>query len=297
MLEIELAGVKLRNPTILASGVLGTTGACLQRVYSAGAGAVTCKSIGQKREGNPTPVVAELEDGFMNALGLPCPGPEEMHAELEKLELPLIVSIHGKSPSEFAELAKQFTDRAGLFELNVSCPNVAGDIIGKDAEESAKVTKAVKKVTAKGVFVKLTPDVSDIAEIARAVEKAGADGITAINTVPAMVIDTNVRRPVLSFRRGGLSGRAIHPIAVRCVYDIYRAVEIPIIGTGGVEHATDAIELMLAGATAIGIGTGARDLGVFKRVCDGIETYLREKGLRIEELVGAAHERGGGAGA
>ncbi len=290
MLEIELAGLKLRNPTILASGILGSTGASLQRVYDCGAGMVTCKSIGlDVRKGNPSPVFAEVKNGFVNALGLPCAGPKEMHEELEKVTAPLIVSIHGKTEEEFTSLAEKFEDIGSALELNVSCPNVKGKIIGTDLEEVAGVTKAVKKVAKKPVFVKLTPAVSNISEIARAVEKAGADGIVAINTMPAMVIDTNVRRPVLSFKKGGLSGSGLHPIAVRCVYEIFEAVKVPIIGTGGVESAEAAIELMLAGATAVGIGSGARDLGVFERVSTGIEKYLKENGMKIQDVVGAAH--------
>ena len=296
----EIAGLKLANPTMLAAGILGYTGLSMKRVIDAGAGAVVTKSMGlEPRTGYPNPTVVQTDCGLLNAMGLPNPGiihfKEEMK-ELQKLEAPTIISIYGFSPEDFAKVAKAAVEiGADAIELNVSCPNVkkAGAQIGSDSLLLTEIVKKVKKQVNKPVFVKLTPNVTDITEIAKAVEKAGADAITAVNTVKAMVIDTETCRPILTNKFGGLSGPAIKPIAVRCVYDVYSSADVPVIGCGGISCWQDAVEFMLAGASAVQIGTAIafKELDIFKSVTEGIEAYLERKGFNnVKEIVGLAHK-------
>ncbi len=303
MLSTTLCGVKLENPTVLASGILGVTAASLARVAKAGAGAVTKKSIGPKtREGHHNPVIVEVAGGYLNALGLPTAGPDEAVkdlAEYRKLsKTPIIASFYGSSADEFAQVARAIDGKADLLEANISCPNVQhefGKPFSACAEDAADVVKRIKKVSKTPLLVKLSPNVPDIVEIARAVEKAGADGITAINTVgPGMVIDLKARKPVLANRSGGMSGPAVKPIMVRCVYDIYKAVKIPVLGTGGVLTGEDAAEAIMAGARAVGIGTGVkyRGVGIFKLVQDELKEFMKKEGFSsVDEMVGVAHEK------
>jgi len=302
-LNVKLAGLKLRNPTILASGFLGVSGKLLKKVAEAGAGAVTTKSIGKEpRKGNPNPTVLEFDSWMMNAVGLSNPGYEKFKEEIKiakQGQVPVIASIFAGNPEDFAFLAKEMEDaKTDAIELNISCPNLApgeflGQSIGKNPDLSYDVVKAVKKVVKIPVITKLTPNVNDIKIIAEAVERAGTDIISAINTVgPGMIIDVETTKPVLANKFGGLSGPAIHPIAVKCVYDIYETVKVPIIGIGGVSHGKDAIEMMMAGASAVGIGTVIyyRGIDVFKKVCDEMTEFLESHGYSsLEEIRGLAH--------
>ncbi|MDH5461943.1 MAG: dihydroorotate dehydrogenase [Candidatus Bathyarchaeota archaeon] len=297
-LVTRIAGLKLANPTMLASGILGLSGSSLRRVVDAGAGAVVTKSVGVKpREGYSNPTVVQVECGLINALGLPNPGIHYFSEEISEAELraPVIMSIYGFSSEDFAEVASVAV-KAGVdaLELNLSCPHVerTGAEIGHDAGLVADVVERVKAKVDKPVFVKLTPNVADIVEMAKAAADSGADALTAINTVRAMTIDIETARPILANKIGGLSGAAIKPIAIRCVYEIYQEVDVPVIGCGGISTWRDAIEFMLAGASAVQIGTAVafEGLEVFRSVTEGIASYLREKGFRnVEEIVGLAH--------
>ncbi len=300
-LRTQVAGLSLRNPTMLASGILGTSAKILREVARAGAGAVTTKSVGLKpRRGYANPTVIQVECGLLNAVGLPNPGIREFSEEIEALgdlEVPLVVSVYGFSPSEFAEVAATASEcGASAIELNLSCPHVsgAGAETGRNPRMVSKVVKEVKGATEKPVFAKLTPNVANIKGLAEAAVSAGADAITAINTVRAMAIDIEAQRPVLANKFGGLSGAAIKPIAVRCIYEVCEAVDVPIIGCGGVRTWQDAVELMLAGASAVQIGSSVafEDLAVFESVAEGVASYLEGKGYRsVRDIVGLAHRR------
>jgi dihydroorotate dehydrogenase (NAD+) catalytic subunit len=298
-LATEIAGLKLANPTMLASGILGYTGLSLKSVIEAGAGAVVTKSMGMEpRTGYPNPTVVQTDCGLLNAMGLPNPGISHFKEEIKELKntgAPAIVSIYGYSSEEFAKVAETAAKMgADALELNVSCPHVkkAGAEIGCDRQLLTDVVKEVKKKVNIPVIVKLTPDVANIGEIAEAAEEAGADAITAINTVKAMSIDVETGRPLLANKFGGLSGPAIKPIAVRCVYDVYSSVDVPVIGCGGITGWQDAVEFMLAGASAVQIGTAIafKGVNVFSSVTKGVDEYLKRKGFKnVKELVGLAH--------
>ena len=305
-LAVSLCGVRLRNPLVLASGILGTEAELLTRVARAGAGAVTAKSCSlQPRAGHPNPSVLAWEHGLINAVGLANPGVEAEVEELVRAKgllrpvgSALIASVFADTVEHFAQVAAQVAQaRPDLIEVNISCPNVHdefGTPFSADPGAAAEVTAAVKDAVAgtAPVLVKLSPNVTDIRAIARAVQAAGADGITAINTLTGMVIDIQARRPVLANRTGGLSGPAIRPLAVRCVYEIYQAVDLPIVGTGGVTCGRDAVELIMAGATAVGIGSAVYDEGpeVFRRIGAEMEALMAGLGSEtVEELRGAAH--------
>jgi len=299
-LTTEIAGLKLANPTMLASGILGYTGLSLKSVIEAGAGAVVTKSLGlEPRTGYPNPTVVQVDCGLLNAMGLPNPGISHFKEEIKELKkagAPTIVSIYGYSSEEFAKVAETAAKMgADALELNVSCPHVkkAGAEIGCDPRLLTDVVEEVKKKVDKPVIVKLTPNVANIGKIAEAAEEAGADAITAINTVKAMSINVETGRPLLANKFGGLSGPAIKPIAVRCVYDVYRSVDVPVIGCGGITGWQDAVEFMLAGASAVQIGTAIafKGVSVFSSVAEGIDTYLQRKGFKnVKELVGLAHK-------
>ena len=298
-LAIEIAGLKLANPTMLASGILGMSGLTLKRAADAGAGAVVTKSVGlEPREGYSNPTVVQAECGLLNAVGLPNPGVHyfsEAIREAKELGVPIIVSVYGFSSEEFAEAARVAVESgADAIELNVSCPHVekTGAEIGQSSLLVAEIVKKVKGRVDKPVFVKLTPNVADIAKVAKAAAEAGADAITAINTVRAMTIDVETTRPILANKIGGLSGAAIKPIAVRCVYEVYREVDVPVIGCGGISTWRDAVEFMLAGASAVQIGTAIafNGLDVFKSVTKGVDAYLKKRGFRsVKEIVGLSH--------
>ena len=298
-LAIEIAGLKLANPTMLASGILGLSGLTLKRVADAGAGAVVTKSVGlEPREGYPNPTVVQTECGLLNAVGLPNPGVQYFSDEIreaKELGVPIVVSVYGFSSEEFAEAARVAVEAgADAIELNVSCPHVekTGAEIGQSPQLVAEIVKKVKGRVDKPVFTKLTPNVADIAKVAKAAAEAGADAITAINTVRAMTIDVETARPILANKIGGLSGTAIKPIAVRCVYEVCHEVDVPVIGCGGISTWRDAVEFMLAGASAVQIGTAIafNGLDVFKSVTKGVDAYLKKRGFRsVKEIVGLSH--------
>lgn len=299
-LKTCLPGLDLENPTALASGILGYSPESLQRIAEAGAGAVVTKSVGlEPRMGYPNPTVVQANCGIINAIGLPNPGINEYASEIKftkaVIKVPLIVSVYGYSAEEYATVAKAAEEAgADALELNVSCPHVkeTGSEIGQNPKLLTQVIRKVKAVTSKPVIVKLSPNVTDIVELAQAATKAGADALTAVNTVRAIAIDAETALPILSNTRGGLSGPAIKPIALRAVYDIYEQVKTPIFGCGGVTTWQDAVEFLLVGATAVQIGTAiaTHDPTVFQTVTRGVTAYLKKKNYRsIKEIVGQAH--------
>lgn len=299
MLGVKLCNVKLENPTILASGFLGTTACLLKKVADCGAGAVTIKSIGPvEREGNRNPAVLEWEHGLINAVGLPSAGYKNIGFELKELSQlgkPWIASVYGITIQDYVKITSFINKfNPDFVELNISCPNkIDGTVFSTDENLSKELVSAVKKVTKIPIIAKLTPNCDDIASIAKACEEAGADVINAINTLTGMVIDIEAGKPVLAFKTGGVSGPAIKPIAVRCVYQIYEAVKIPIIGTGGISNGEDAIEMMMAGASAVGIGSAIhyRGINVFNKICDEMKDWLKKnKYGSINEIAGIAHK-------
>jgi dihydroorotate dehydrogenase (NAD+) catalytic subunit len=301
-ISVSFCRAKMRNPTVLASGFLGVNIEMLKRVVEEGAGAVTFKSIGPRmKSGHRNPSVLAYEWGVINAVGLPSPGYKDMEGELARIKevgAPVFVSIYGASVEEFCEVAEAVAKyKPAAIELNVSCPNTKaeGMVFGCSEKLASEVVGAVKDVSGSvPVMPKLTPQALDIGKVAKACEEAGADAIAAINTVgPGMLINIEARKPVLDYKKGGISGPAIRPIAVRCVYEIYEAVDIPILGIGGVTEGRDAIELMQAGASTVGIGSGIyyRGIDVFRKVCDEMKIWMGENGYKnVKELVGAAHE-------
>lgn len=286
---VTVGGVQLANHTLLAAGVLGTTGASLARMMNLGAGGVVTKSIGpHPKDGHHGPCLVVLEDGLLNAMGLPNPSREFVDEITGLAKKPVIASIFGGTPAEFATVAGWFAGKVAGIELNLSCPHAEGygAAIGSDPKLVKACTEAVSS-TGVPTWVKLTPNVTDVTAIGKAAEAGGASAIVAINTVRAMRISTGLRRPVLGNRYGGLSGNAIFPIAVRCVYELYEAVEIPVIGCGGVATADNVIEMMMAGASAVEIGSAVRDdVKVFETIQKDL--YAKD-GLRQEEIVGCAH--------
>jgi dihydroorotate dehydrogenase (NAD+) catalytic subunit len=301
-LKTTLAGLTLCNPTMLASGILGYSTGTLENVVEGGAAAVVTKSIGLKpRNGYANPTVVQANCGLINAMGLPNPGIDEFVHELREakkvLNVPVIVSVYGYSEQDYATVAQKALDAgADAVELNVSCPHVkkTGSEIGQDAQVLKKVVRQVKAAVKKPVIVKLSPNVTDITEIAEAAEKAGADALTLINTVRAMAIDAETAVPVLGNRVGGLSGPAIKPVALRCVYEVYDRVRVPVIGVGGITNWRDAVEFLLAGASAVQIGTAVATKGsrVFGVIAKGTDEYLRKKGFKgVNDIVGLSHRR------
>jgi dihydroorotate dehydrogenase (NAD+) catalytic subunit len=302
-LTCEIAGVRLRNPIVLASGIIGTSSTLLARAAESGAGAVTAKSCGPApRAGHPNPVALDWGGGLINAIGLTNPGAEAevmllraARARLEPLGVPLIASIFAGTIEEFGRVAAIIARaEPALIEVNISCPNVAdefGTPFAALPESAAAVTAAVKASCSLPVAVKLAPNVPDIGRIAEAVVAAGADAITAINTMPGMVLDAASGRPVLSNRVGGISGPALKPIALRCVYEIARRVSVPIIGTGGVNTGRDAAEMLMAGATAVGVGSAVwyRGVSALGEIAAELAAFMQAEGYpRVAALRGRA---------
>ena len=300
-LSVTLSGLELSNPVIPASGTFGF-GYEFADLYDINVlGSISLKGTTKDaRLGNPLPRIAECEGGMINSVGLQNPGIraviEEELPRLEKVfHKPAIANISGFSADEYAYCAERFDadERIGLLEINVSCPNVHGGgmSFGTDPKQAAEVTKAVKAVTKKPVYIKLTPNVTDIAAVARACEDAGADGLSLINTLLGMRIDLKRRAPVIANKMGGFSGRAVKPVALRMVWQVYEAVDIPIIGMGGVATAGDVLEFMLAGATAVQVG--AENL-VNPWACPQIIAALPEAMAQysidnLSDIIGGAH--------
>lgn len=298
ILETEISGLKLKSPLILASGILGVSFSSMKRVIDAGAGAVTTKSIGpEPRKGYKNPSIIEIYPGtFMNAVGLGNPGIDNFISEIKKikeLNIPLIVSVFGDTNDSYISVAKKAKQAgADVIELNISCPHAEVSSIGIDKDLTYSLVSDIKKKIASPILVKLNPNVTDIGEIALSAEKAGADGVVAINTVAALKIDINTKRPILSHGSGGLSGRAIHPIAVKKMYDLYKRLKIPIIGCGGVSDWKDVIEFILAGASAVQIGTGLyQGVEIISEINNGLINYLKTNQFKsLTELKGLAHQ-------
>ncbi|MBE0524385.1 MAG: dihydroorotate dehydrogenase [Methanosarcinales archaeon] len=296
-LAIEITKLKLENPIILAAGVLGTTGSSLKRMADSGAGAVVTKSIGSEpKEGHPNPTMVKLDCGFLNAMGLPNPSYKDFQDELAAAKLggiPVIASVFGAHPDEFAEIINGLQG-ADAYELNVSCPHASGygAVVGTDPVLVEDITRAAKKAAKAPVWVKLTPNVTDIVEIGEAAQKGDADAVVAINTVRGMAVDIHSGYPLLGNIYGGLSGKAIRPVAVKCIFDLYKALDIPIIGVGGVESWQDVVEMMMAGASAVQIGSAVHDnINIFNQICTGLTRYLSDTNYTLHEIIGLAHRR------
>lgn len=297
-LSVEIAGIKMRNPFMLASGIHGSSGPQLKRVIEAGAGAVVTKTLtASPREGYEAPIIYVSKCYILNAVGLANPGIKNFKNDIEiarKGNAPVIVSIAGSTIDEFSWMAGLAEDYgADGIELNLSCPHVKGlgTDLGEDPEAVYEVVREVKKSVKIPVFPKLTPNISDITLQGKAAEKAGADGLVAINTLRGMAIDVELKKPILSNVYGGVSGPAILPISVYSVYRLWKTVKIPIIGVGGVENWRDAVQLILAGASCIQVGTGILKHGIkiFRKLENGLIKYMKRHGFKnIKEMVGYA---------
>jgi len=272
----------------------------IQRIIDNGAGGIVTKSIGlESRKGYLNPTTIELEHGILNAMGLPNPGIQAFTHELQNLlpaSVPIIGSIYGKNTQEFQNLAQQMqATGVHALELNLSCPHAkhVGLETGCDPVLIQRIVASVKSVAGIPVFVKLSPNVTDLPQLVQAAEQGGADGIVLINTVKAMAIDIETQRPILSNKHGGYSGKAIKPIGIRCVYDAYEATDLPIIGVGGITTGLDALEYIQAGASAIQIGSAVyyRGVEVFSHICKEINEWLQNHHQHsLKNLVGVAHE-------
>ena len=300
-LAVNLAGVELKNPIIPASGTFGY-GREYAELYDLNIlGSFSWKgTTGEARLGNPQPRIAEMTGGMLNAVGLQNPGIDavitnEVPNIAKIFQGPVIANVGGFSLEEYAENCRKLNDveQVKILEVNISCPNVhaGGKNFGCDPKAAAEVTKAVKAATSKPVFMKLTPNVTDIAEIAKACEDAGADGVCLINTLLGMRIDLKSRKPVIANRTGGVSGPAVFPVALRMVWDVYEAVKIRIIGCGGVSSAEDAVEMMLAGAAAVEVGAAnLKDPYACKTIVENLPGVCEKLGVTdISELTGGAH--------
>jgi dihydroorotate dehydrogenase (NAD+) catalytic subunit len=298
-ISISLKSLQLQNPTILASGIMDEDAGSMSRILQSGAAAVVTKSIGlNSKKGHPNPTFVELDHGLLNAMGLPNPGIDHFKDELNQInknEKKIIGSIFGSNEHEFKELAIKM-EQCGVdaIELNVSCPHAKGYglEIGQDPELIQKITNIVSKYVKIPVFVKLSPNVDDIGLLAKAAEKGNASGIVAINTVKAMAIDIEIAKPILANKIGGYSGKAIKPIGIRNVFEIYQNVSIPIIGVGGIMSGADVIEYIMAGATAVEIGSGVyyRGVDIFDKINQELINWMEYHSYHnLNELRGVAH--------
>ena len=295
-MKVNIAGVEWNNPVTVASGTFGSGAEFAEFVDLNRLGAVTTKGVANiPWAGNPTPRVAETYGGMMNAVGLQNPG-IELFCErdipfLKQYDTKIIVNVCGKSTEDYCEVVERLADEGvDMLDINIYCPNVkeGGIAFGQNAKAAEEITKAVKKYAKQPVIMKLSPNVTDIAEMAKAVEAGGADAISLINTLTGMKIDINRRKFVLANKTGGVSGPAIHPIAVRMVYQAFHAVKVPIIGMGGIASAEDAIEMILAGASAVSVGTANfHNPSVTMEIVDGIQDYMKQYGFTsVNEMVG-----------
>ena len=295
--SVNIAGVEWKNPVTVASGTFGSGAEYSEFTDLNKLGAVTTKGVANVPwAGNPTPRVAEVYGGMLNADGLQNPGIELFCKRdipfLKQYDTKIIVNVCGHSTEEYVEVVKRLANEpVDLLEINISCPNVkeGGIAFGQDPKAVEAITREMKKYAKQPIIMKLSPNVTDITEMARAAEAGGADALSLINTITGMKIDVNRRKFVLANKTGGMSGPAIHPVAVRMVYQTAQAVNIPIIGMGGIMTAEDAIEMILAGATAISVGTANFvNPGVTMEIVDGIEEYMKKYHVNdIKELIGA----------
>ncbi len=297
-LAVEIAGIRMKNPVMPASGTFGYGEEFAPFLDLEGIGAIVTKGLSLRpKAGNPTPRIAETVSGMLNAIGLQNVGVDAFVKHklpyLREINTPVIVNFFGNTLEEYAEVARRLSDIpevAGV-ELNISCPNVkqGGIVFGTDPRAAAEVVKEVRRALAKPLIVKLSPNVTDITVIARAAEEAGADAISCINTLTGMAVDIRTRRPRIANRTGGLSGPAIRPVAVRMVHQVVQAVKIPVIGIGGIMTAADALEFLIVGATAVQVGTANFvDPGAMGEIVAGIERFCVEENIGdIRELIGS----------
>ena len=293
MLKTKFCEIELQNPLVLVSGILGVSVELMNRVADNGAGAVTTKSIGPiEREGHNNPTVVEIEDGIYNAVGLPTPGYLNMDEEFKKwnkMKVPLIASVYGSSVEDYVKIVDYIQKfKPSIIELNISCPNKDdGMVFGKSLSLTKELVTAVKSITNIPIMPKLTPNCDNIGEIAIACEAAGADAICAVNTVQKEIIHPELKKPLLAYGKGGISGPVIKKIALEKVKQIREAVNIPILGVGGVTTGQDAIDMIESGATLVGIGSGVyfRGIDVFKKVNDEMEEIIEKEGYKsIQEV-------------
>ena len=296
-MRVNVAGVEWKNPVTVASGTFGSGAEFAEFADLNKLGAVTTKGVANVPwPGNPTPRVAEVYGGMMNAIGLQNPG-IDLFCErdipfLRQYDTKIIVNVCGRSTEDYCEVAERLAgEDVDMLEINISCPNVkeGGIAFGQNPRAAEDITRAVKRYAKQPVIMKLSPNVTDIAEMAKAVEAGGADAVSLINTLTGMKIDIHRRTFALANQTGGVSGPAIHPIAVRMVYQAALAVKVPIIGMGGIASAEDAIEMMLAGASAVSVGTANfHNPAVTMEIVSGIEEYLRQNRIEdVRELIGA----------
>ncbi len=295
---VKIGNLELRNPVMTASGTYGYGTEFKDFVDFSRIGGIIVKGTTlRSREGNPYPRLAEVSQGLLNTIGLQNKGVdyfvEHIYPEIQDYDTNIIVNVSGTCPEDYAECAEKLADlpKIPAIEVNISCPNVkqGGMTIGVDPKAASEVIREVRKAYPKTMIVKLTPNVTDITEIARAVEAEGADSVSLINCLNGMAIDAERRKPILSMVTGGLSGPCVKPVALRMVYQVSKAVKIPVIGLGGISNATDAVEFMLAGATAIEIGTANFiDPSVTMKVASGIEDYLKRHNYQsVKQIIGA----------
>ena len=295
-MSVNIAGVEWKNPVTVASGTFGSGAEFADFVDLNKLGAVTTKGVANiPWPGNPTPRVAEVYGGMMNAIGLQNPGMDVFCERdipfLRQYDTKIIVNVCGKSTEDYCEVVERLANEdIDMMEINISCPNVkeGGIAFGQNPKAAEEITKAVKKYAKQPVIMKLSPNVTDVSEMAKAVEAGGADAISLINTFTGMKVDINRRQFVLANKTGGVSGPAIHPIAVRMVYQAANAVKVPIIGMGGIASAEDAIEMILVGASAVSVGTANfHNPAVTMEIVDGIEAYMKKHGFNeVKEMVG-----------
>ena len=295
-MRVKIAGVEWNNPVTVASGTFGSGEEYSEFVDLNRLGAVTTKGVANVPwPGNPTPRVAEIHSGMMNAIGLQNPGIDVFCERdipfLRQFDTKIIVNVCGRSAEDYCEVVERLANEdVDMLEINISCPNVkeGGIAFGQNPKAAEEITKAVKKYAKQPVIMKLSPNVTSIAEMAKAVEAGGADAISLINTLTGMKIDINRKTFALANKTGGVSGPAVHPIAVRMVYEAANAVNVPIIGMGGIESAEDAIEMLLVGASAVSVGTANfYNPTVTMDIVDGIEAYMKKNGFNsVKEMVG-----------
>ena len=299
-MSVKIAGVEFKNPVMEASGTFGSGMEYSEFVDLSRLGAVVTKGVANVPwPGNPTPRVAEIHSGMMNAIGLQNPGIDVFCERdipfLRQFDTKIIVNVCGRSAEDYCEVVERLANEdVDMLEINISCPNVkeGGIAFGQNPKAAEEITKAVKKYAKQPVIMKLSPNVTSIAEMAKAVEAGGADAISLINTLTGMKIDINRKTFALANKTGGVSGPAVHPIAVRMVYEAANAVNVPIIGMGGIMNAADAIEMILAGATAVSVGTANfRNPAVTMEIVEGIKRYMEKYHVSdIKELIGAVSE-------